>query len=536
MAESYGTGTGDGAPRRHTHDARSAVSAALRGVRDHAWTEPEQVPGPTSPPGVSGGTAAERSEALGNTGLYSPAGIERAVQAGYDGDRTLGWILDGEPTSSDQRWAMHTGVEWRHSPLRKVRSCRRAPFEEGVDEVGLTFAGREDGGVDVGINGTKTCGSWHSCLPCGSRIAVHRARELEQVFKVWEKLGNSVAMATFTMRHHSGHELRDLIEAQRAAWESVTSDRPWNADLDEMGVARFPTIGSTGKTRMIKGVIRAFECTYGDEHGWHPHFHVFFLVEGVIGEGRAHDAVMPMWTRWLNGLEERGFTAVAQVDGESAGLDVKVLGSGVAGTYGRYPFKLALEAVGGVFKQGRGQDRKGRQIGHRHRTPAEIVEHIAVAQAEGVLDDAQGAADLRIWKEWCGTANDLRLRQCPIPMRQWFANKAAELGIEGPLLDKDLDDADIAAAEVEGSQVGGTLSSRQWASTVAYEFDTLRAAGRAGGMTGVVAWFDVRGIGFELSRSGEHRLAVERLAAERGLSPPARAPAGRSVAVVSTGG
>lgn len=458
----------------------------------------------------------------------------------------LGWTPDEEPTQNDIRWGLHTGVGWRHSPLRKVRSCRRAPFEEGGEDIGLVFAGREDGGVDVGVNGTKTCGSWHSCLPCGARIAVHRAAELEHIFRIWEQLGNSVVLGTFTVRHHRRHSLRKLVTGQRAGWDAVTSDRPWNADLDQMGVARFPieygdpvrfddrsafarAKGQWGepevqddgtlscrRVRMVKGVIRAWECTHGDEHGWHPHFHVFFLVEGAITPGRAEDAIVPMWNRWCEGLADMGLTAVAKVynpetgELESAGLDVKVLGLGGSETYGRYPFKLALEAVGGVFKQGREQDRKGRAVGRRHRTPTEIMEHLGVAQAQGRIDDDQAYIDGELWREFCTTANDLRIKQCPIPMRAWFAAKAAELEIPGPLLEEHQDDEDIAAAEVEGAQQGGHMSAGIWAGVVAYEFDTLRAAGRHGGFTGVVAWFDRRRIPLDITRTGEERLAFER--------------------------
>jgi hypothetical protein len=414
------------------------------------------------------------------------------------------------PSDSDVRWAVHRTM-WRHSPLRKVRSCRRAPFDKDSEDVGVTFVPREDGGVDVGVGGLKTCGSWHSCLVCGSRIAVHRAEELAHVFRIWEHLGNSVILATFTLRHHRGQELRELVEGQREAWAQVRSDRPWNADLAVLQVAEFETVTSTGKIRRVKGVIRAFEVTYGDEHGWHPHYHVFFLVEGKITQEEAAAAMAPMWDRWCAGLATHGLTAVAEVNGESAGFDVRVLGDGAAGSWGQYPFKLALEAVGGVFKHGRGQDREGREVGHRHRTPAEVMEHIAVAELEGTLDDAQGRADLAVLREWSTTATQMRFRQCPIPMRAWFAQKAAELGIDGPLLEEFQEDEEIAAAEVEGTQLGGHIPRREWARTVAYEFDTLREAGRRRGLTGVVEWHDQRGIPFEVSRTGEERLEQERV-------------------------
>lgn len=457
---------------------------------------------------------------LGNTGLNSPTagqGIaDRARVALADTaipapDPCLRWTVQpaDDPTDADLRWAVHTGVGWRLSPLRKVRSCRRAPFDADSDEVGMTFRPREDGGIDVGVGGMKTCGSWHSCIPCGTRIAVHRARELEHVFKVWEAPGNSVVLATFTVRHNRGHRLHDLIAGQRDGWAAVTSDRPWKADLADMGVALFPTEDRNGRVRNIKGVIRAFETTHGDEHGWHPHFHVFFLVEGSISQESAAAAVAPMWDRWCAGLAEHGLTAVAQVDGESAGLDVTVLGAGGSATWGKYPFKLALEAVGGIFKNGRGSDRHGKELGHRHRTPTEVMEHLAVAQADGTLDDDQGVADQAIYREWCTTANDLRIRQCPIPMRAWFAVKAAELGIDGPLLDDDQDDEVVAAQGVEGTEIAGHIPARHWTSTVAYELDTLRDAGRRLGLGGVVSWYDQRGIPFELSRPGEARLAEE---------------------------
>jgi hypothetical protein len=417
-----------------------------------------------------------------------------------------------EPTDADLRWAIHTGVLWRHSPLRKVRSCRRSPFDADSDDVGITFRGREDGGVDVGVGGMKTCGSWHSCLACGTRIAVHRAQELEHVFRIWEALGNSVVLATFTCRHSSRHSLRKLLRGQRDGWAAVKSERPMRQDLEQMDVALFPTPDRTGRVRNIKGIIRAFETTNGDEHGWHPHFHVFFLVNGRISQEAAEAGVAPMWDRWTEGLAAHGLTAIDRVDGESAGLDVKVLDSGASSSWGHYPFKLALEAVGGVFKTGRSTDRDGRPLGKRHRTPAEVMEHIAVAQAEGTVAEEQGQKDLDILREWSSTVNDLRMKQCPIPMRAWFTAKAAELQIPGPLLDEHQEDDEIAGAEVEGTELAGHMPARTWASTVAYEFDTLRAAGRHHGLTGVVAWYDQRHIPFELSRTGEARLADEQRA------------------------
>ena len=200
------------------------------------------------------------------------------------------------------------------------------------------------------------------------------------------------------------------------------------------------------------------------------------------------------------------------VNGESAGFDVTVMDDGEAGKMARYPFKLALEAVGGVFKRGRGTDADGHGVGKRHRTPAEVMEHYAVAVAEGLVDDQLARADLAIIREWSETATDMRFRQCPLPpgMRAVFAKLAAELGVEGPLLEPERTEEEIAESEAEGTETAGSIGRTAWETVVAYELDTLRAAGRDAGLTGVLEWFDRRGLPFELSATGVHRVIFER--------------------------
>lgn len=184
-------------------------------------------------------------------------------------------------------------------------------------------------GISVGVGGLKTCASWHhSCLVCGAKIAVKRPRELEHVFRIWRKLGGSVVLATFSCRHNRSRT------SPPWAWRCSTAP-----DAD----------------RKVRGIIRGFETTIGDEHGFHPHYHVFLLVEGEITAVGAREALMPAGDRWCEGLAEHGLTAVAAVNGESAGFDVTVMDDAEAGTLARYPFKLALEAAvretafGGVF-------------------------------------------------------------------------------------------------------------------------------------------------------------------------------------------
>jgi hypothetical protein len=147
---------------------------------------------------------------------------------------------------------------------------------------------------------------------------------------------------------------------------------------------------------------------------------------------------MLAWDRWCDGLAEHGLSAVASVGGESAGFDVTVMDDADVGTMAKYPFKLALEAVGGVFKRGRGTDADGHELGKRHRTPFEVMEHYAVAVAEGAAGDDQARADRAIIREWSETANAMRFRSarshpaCAPCSRSWPPSWVSRASFSSP--------------------------------------------------------------------------------------------------------
>ena len=464
------------------------------------------------PAARAGGAGAARAPKapLGNVVVNSPTPIPITTSTAVPSD--------DQPTASDVRWAVHREAGWHASPLKKVMFCRRYGADRDAEVLPLVIAPHDEGGVVAGVGGLRVCGCWHSCLICGAKIAVYRARVLEHIFRVWDAMGNSVIFLTFSARHRLGQALEWLVTGLRSGWAGVTSPRPWRRDRDVLGVRWY---------------VRAFEVTEGDEHGWHPHYHLFLLVEGKISQERAEALCAPIWERWRAGLAKEGMTAVAKVkragEIESAGFDVKVMDTSEgAGALGRYPFSMALEAVGGVFKRGRAVDGKGRERGKRHRTPFEIMEHYAVAVAEG---DAQDAAEnLALIEEWSLTATKMRFRQCPITkkMREYFTEKARELRIPGQLLvdaeagieDEDQLDQLAAEAEAEGTVTAAHMPRGAWLGQVAYELDTLRLAGRRGGFTAVVAWFDQRRIPLELTEHGEALLASEADEGPSGGSPP----------------
>lgn len=440
------------------------------------------------------------------------------------------------PGDQDVRWAVHRTM-WQVSPLKKVRACRRYAFDHDGGTVPLRGTQRPDGGLDVGFGNLKTCSCWHSCLVCSVIVAVKRAQELAHALRIWDALGGTVMVATLTARHHKGQSLAEVVGGLRAGREAVVSARPWKRDRERLG---------------IRFLIWAFEATYGDRTGWHAHYHCYLFCDTrwvhqeeriayVDKRGRprskrvrewwappwdvpgadtspmplpdelvARDLLRPMWERWRAGLATVGMSAVAEVvrDGEweTAGFDVAVMNLTEGSTgLASYPFKLALEAVGAVFKRGGRHDREGREPGKRHRTPFEVMEAYAVARGEGDIDGAED--DRRIITEWSLTANDMRFRQAPWPpgMRAWFAEQAARLGIEGPLLEAEQTDEEVVDAAEMGGETLADVPEDAYSSVVVWELDTLRAVARAGGWQAVMLWFDVRGIPIE---PREHSLGM----------------------------
>jgi hypothetical protein len=361
----------------------------------------------------------------------------------------------------------------------------------------------EDGTLRAGIGNLQSCGSWY-CTRCGPKISIERAAETAHMLRVWAALGHSAVLLTLTARHHRGHRLDDLIRGMRGAWRSTWNGKAGTALRDRMGV---------------EWRIRVIEVTHGDAHGWHPHFHVLIFRAGPQpwldtpdGRAAARDAFRPVWTRWAAGLARLGFDALDEVDGESAGFDVRPVdleseeairamaeyvekGSGARETRRvrgvRTPAMSAgIELLGGVFKRGGAPEAT---VGARHRSIAQVMEDYAVAS---------GAEDESLVREFLAAAHGLRQRDPSKGMRAWFAAMAEELGIPGPLLAEERTDDEIAAADdVADSTTVGWISARAWSSYLVFEYHQLRGVARVGGLAALVAWLDRRDAGFEWAES-----------------------------------
>jgi hypothetical protein len=86
-----------------------------------------------------------------------------------------------------------------------------------------------------------------------------RRSELREAFTTWEQQGHAASLVTITVPHDLDDPLAKLVDAERAAWKHVTQGAAWQRLKRKLGIA---------------GHVIALEFTWGDQNGWHPHYHV----------------------------------------------------------------------------------------------------------------------------------------------------------------------------------------------------------------------------------------------------------------------
>jgi hypothetical protein len=115
--------------------------------------------------------------------------------------------------------------------------------------------------------GLETCGNVWLCPVCSAKIHHRRADELRTALTTWEASGHAASLVTITVPHDLDDPLSRLVNAERAAWKRVTAGAAWQRLKRRLGIV---------------GYIVALEFTWGDEHGWHPHYHVLLVHNGDL--------------------------------------------------------------------------------------------------------------------------------------------------------------------------------------------------------------------------------------------------------------
>jgi hypothetical protein len=139
------------------------------------------------------------------------------------------------------------------TPMRQ-RNCGAVPVGDRV-EIRI-----KDGSAYY--CGLETCGNVWLCPVCSAKIHRRRAAELRDALEGWEAKGGAVSLATITVPHDLDDPLSLLLDAERDAWKHITTGAAWQRLKRRLGIA---------------GHIIALEFTWGDENGWHPHYHVLLI-------------------------------------------------------------------------------------------------------------------------------------------------------------------------------------------------------------------------------------------------------------------
>jgi hypothetical protein len=334
--------------------------------------------------------------------------------------------------------------------LPRVSRCGRVSVVEGGEVLLKATATPE--GTRAGFGGLSTCGSVWACPVCSAKIAARRTQEIESLLAWNAARGGSVALATFTMRHHTGDRLKALRDALSAAWRHITSSRAWKETRRVLG---------------SDGYVRAIECTHTNTGGWHLHIHVLLIFDGPISQELVDDWTDELYTLWSDGLAKSGMEA-----SRTKGVDVRV-GTGALDGLGKYLSKLTYETAGGRFKRGR----KNAEKGIISRTPFEL------------LDDAINtglASDFDAWFEWERGSKGMR-------QLTWSRGLKAMIELD-EVTDEEIADED------DGGETVARITPAGWR-TLYWNAAELLSIVEQGGLHVAFAWMDRRGITYEVGKA-----------------------------------
>lgn len=264
---------------------------------------------------------ATRSGSLGNnTKFASPAEgrelrrLERRLQR-YDLQRVAAKLLPENNRLSKCCWCpVGDGVEIRKNPETKATHYAK---------------------------GIAHCGSVSLCPVCSAKITERRRADVKQGIQNWQARGHSVFMVTFTMQHDNKDLLVDLVHLMIKALRKFKAGKGYQLLKNKYKLA---------------GNIKAFEFTWSQENGWHPHTHYLFFTELPTIDPKEifHD----FYKRYSAMLAEMGGYASIE-----HGVDIRVADEAA----GNYVSKMGID-----FELVKGAQKQGRDYGHY--TPFELLD------------------------------------------------------------------------------------------------------------------------------------------------------------------
>lgn len=326
----------------------------------------------------------------------------------------------------------------------------------------------------AGFSGLFSCGNVWLCPECSTRIAAHRAAELEKVLAHYIGKGGTAVLVTFTMRHKRRHALAELLAARSVAWSNVI----------EGG-----TFVKHKRLTDFAGFCQVLEVTESLENGWHPHVHAVLVFHGQPSKDAIDAMVDGMWSRWSAGLVKAGLPAPIKEDarGNPLGLDVQHLDrtAGADRTFesvqawARYVTKgIAAEAALGPSKEAKGTNRSVRELLRDALVP-QVWENAATGETVQTID-LQARAKLHEYEKAMHGRKQMNWSQ-----RDYDLRKGAEL-------DEEQSDEAVVVEDLEGEDVA-VIPVHSWR-RVEPRAGELLAVCERDGPDAARAWLDALGV------------------------------------------
>jgi hypothetical protein len=212
-----------------------------------------------------------------------------------------------EKASSVRRkiWALQSFVcrlagspfhTWPESQDRVLKCQKSLTYgAKGVDVASSAFSDK------TCFKGLMSCGLVWTCPVCTQNISRLRAEEANKLLTFSRENKHTAVLLTLTARHGRKDNLEELvcslIEAKRAffakyRWKRITEK------LKRKEVVVPP----------IVGFLVAFEITWSDTNGWHPHFHLLVIVRTPTAT-QAKKTLSPLKRSWLESLQSQNLSA-----------------------------------------------------------------------------------------------------------------------------------------------------------------------------------------------------------------------------------
>lgn len=132
------------------------------------------------------------------------------------------------------------------------------------------------------FHGLQVCASPWACPVCAAKISERRTAEVQEAIDRAKVLGLSVYLVTLTIPHGLGDDIADLLHRMHAAWAKLNQGKGGEKFRARIG---------------LRGHIRALEVTYGELHGWHPHFHALLFLDTELTPGQVQQVFTERWQR-----------------------------------------------------------------------------------------------------------------------------------------------------------------------------------------------------------------------------------------------